>query len=93
MPLLDDARAMAEDLVALRRDLHRHPELGFRETRTAALVAERMEALGYAVRTGGGLAVVDPLSETAPRWRCAPTWTRFPSPRRRGATTAPRSTA
>lgn len=37
-------------LVADRRDLHQHPELGFHETRTATLVAERLERLGYAVR-------------------------------------------
>jgi amidohydrolase len=37
-------------LVAIRRDLHAHPELGFQETRTSLLVAERLEALGYAVR-------------------------------------------
>lgn len=39
-------------LVALRRDLHRHPELGFCETRTARLVAERLVDLGWAVDTG-----------------------------------------
>ncbi len=37
-------------LVATRRDLHAHPELGFQETRTGLLVAERLEALGYGVR-------------------------------------------
>ncbi len=37
-------------LVATRRDLHAHPELGFQETRTSLLVAERLEALGYGVR-------------------------------------------
>jgi len=37
-------------LVATRRDLHAHPELGFQETRTSRLVAERLEALGYGVR-------------------------------------------
>ncbi|MGH7538656.1 MAG: M20 metallopeptidase family protein, partial [Gemmatimonadales bacterium] len=37
-------------LVADRRDLHQHPELGFEETRTSALVAERLEAHGYTVR-------------------------------------------
>ncbi|HEV8266007.1 MAG TPA: amidohydrolase [Gemmatimonadales bacterium] len=41
-------------LVAARRDLHQHPELGFEETRTATLAAERLKALGYAVRTGVG---------------------------------------
>ncbi|MGH7699352.1 MAG: M20 metallopeptidase family protein [Gemmatimonadales bacterium] len=38
-----------DELVATRRDLHAHPELGFEETRTAALVAARLERLGYAV--------------------------------------------
>ncbi len=42
------------ELVATRRDLHAHPELGFQEHRTAALVAERLAALGYRVRTGVG---------------------------------------
>src|SRR2546425_11758871 len=39
-------------LVATRRDLHQHPELGFEERRTGALVAERLERLGYAVKKG-----------------------------------------
>jgi len=41
-------------LVATRRDLHQHPELGFEERRTGTLVAERLKALGYSVRTGVG---------------------------------------
>lgn len=42
-------------VVETRRDIHRHPELGYRETRTAALVAERLRALGFdEVRTGVG---------------------------------------
>jgi amidohydrolase len=46
-------------LVETRRDIHRHPELGFRETRTAALVAERLRALKFdAVRTGVGVTGV-----------------------------------
>lgn len=43
-----------EGLVALRRDLHRHPELGFEETRTAGVVADRLEALGLSPRRGVG---------------------------------------
>jgi amidohydrolase len=46
------------DVVAVRRDLHRHPELGFEETRTAALVAERLRALGYAVSEKIGITGV-----------------------------------
>jgi amidohydrolase len=41
-------------LVATRRDLHQHPELGFEERRTSALVAERLGRLGYTVRSGVG---------------------------------------
>src|SRR5256712_11777015 len=41
-------------LVATRRDLHQHPELGFQETRTSTLVAERLQSLGYQVKTGVG---------------------------------------
>ncbi len=41
-----------KELVQLRRDFHRHPELGFREVRTSRIVAERLEPLGYRVRRG-----------------------------------------
>ncbi|MDP3803262.1 amidohydrolase [Brevundimonas sp.] len=41
-------------VIAWRRDLHAHPELGFAETRTAALVAEHLRSLGMEVRTGVG---------------------------------------
>jgi amidohydrolase len=43
-----------ESLVATRRDLHRHPELGFEETRTAGIVAGRLGGLGWSLRTGVG---------------------------------------
>lgn len=44
----------AADLVAFYRDLHEHPELSFQEERTAALVAERLRALGFETTTGVG---------------------------------------
>lgn len=41
-------------LTAIFKDLHQNPELAFTETRTAAIVAKELEALGYAVTTGIG---------------------------------------
>jgi IAA-amino acid hydrolase len=52
--LIPAAERFADDLVSLRRDLHRHPELSFRENRTAGVMADRAEALGYSVRRGVG---------------------------------------
>ncbi|TCN36349.1 M20 aminoacylase family protein [Sinorhizobium americanum] len=40
------------ELVAIRRDLHAHPELGLEERRTSAFIAGHLEALGYKVTTG-----------------------------------------
>ena len=48
LPSSPDAQAMAE----WRHAIHRHPELGFEETRTSALVAERLAAWGYEVTSG-----------------------------------------
>ncbi len=47
-----------EDIVALRRDFHEHPELGFEETRSAAIVAGRLKDLGLEVRTQVGVTGV-----------------------------------
>lgn len=57
-PFLTQAQALLPELVDTRRDLHRHPELGFRELRTAGIVADRLEALGLAVRRGVGITGV-----------------------------------
>jgi hippurate hydrolase len=51
-----------EDLEALYRDLHSHPELSFAETRTAAELARRLTIAGYEVHTGiGGTGVLGVL--------------------------------
>ncbi|HUE76434.1 MAG TPA: amidohydrolase [Longimicrobiales bacterium] len=56
---LRHARSIQADLVRLRRDIHRHPELSFREERTARMAADAAEAAGFAVRRGiGGTGVV-----------------------------------
>jgi amidohydrolase len=52
--MLQRAQGLSEIMTTIRRDIHRHPELGFQEHRTAERVAERLEQLGIAVRTGVG---------------------------------------
>ncbi|WP_095195424.1 M20 aminoacylase family protein [Pseudomonas sp. Irchel 3A7] len=45
---------VASDLHAIRQDIHAHPELGFEENRTSALVAQSLKEWGYEVHTGIG---------------------------------------
>ena len=54
MTTLDDLAPLHADMTAWRRDIHAHPELGFAETRTADLVAGRLEAFGLEVARGIG---------------------------------------
>ena len=55
-----------DELAALYRDLHAHPELAFAEHRTAGIVAARLNDLGYRVTTGvGGTGVVGVLANGA----------------------------
>lgn len=61
------AAALEPKLIAWRRDIHQHPELGNMEVRTAALVADHLRALGLEVRTGvAGTGVVGVLRGGAP---------------------------
>lgn len=66
MSPIDRIRTYADDLVALRRDLHAHPELGFEEVRTSGIVAERLEKLGFAVHRGLGKTGVVGVIEGRP---------------------------
>ncbi|MFW6182312.1 MAG: M20 metallopeptidase family protein [Chloroflexota bacterium] len=50
----EEAQALFEDLVQWRRHLHRHPELGFEEEQTAALIAGELSDLEMEVQTGIG---------------------------------------
>lgn len=54
---------MAPQLVAWRRDLHRHPELAFAEHRTAGIVASHLASLGLEVQSGVGRTGVVGLLE------------------------------
>ena len=49
MKLIDTILADAAEITAIRRDLHKHPELCFHEERTAPLIAAGMAAAVAAV--------------------------------------------
>ncbi len=51
---IDLPETILHEVIATRRDLHQHPELGFEEVRTAAIVAERLRLLGFQVHVGIG---------------------------------------
>ncbi len=54
MKLIDTILADAAEITALRRDLHRHPELCFQETRTADVIAKALTDWGIPVHRGLG---------------------------------------
>ncbi|HEY8333404.1 MAG TPA: M20 aminoacylase family protein [Tardiphaga sp.] len=62
MPTLDRIEGFADELTAIRRDLHAHPEIGFEEVRTSGIVAEKLASWGVEVHRGlGGTGVVGVL--------------------------------
>jgi amidohydrolase len=68
MSFLNRAEELKDRLIAIRRDLHRHPELAFQEVRTAQRVAETLHELGIEYETGAAkTGVVAYLGEGEPR--------------------------
>ena len=65
--LLEEAEGLRGELVAVRRAIHQQPEFGFAEHHTAALIVERMRALGAQLRVGvAGTGVVAELGRSKP---------------------------
>jgi hippurate hydrolase len=54
MNLIDSIVQEAADMAAIRRDIHAHPELCFREVRTAELVAQKLTEWGIPIHRGLG---------------------------------------
>jgi len=57
----DEIAAISEEILAIRRDIHAHPELGFQEFRTAQLVEDQLNGLGLRVRRCAGTGVIGVL--------------------------------
>jgi amidohydrolase len=63
--------ALEDELIAFRRDLHAHPELGHAETRTTARVATRLTAAGIRLRQLTGTGLVADIGPVDPGYRVA----------------------
>ncbi|MDO8399015.1 MAG: M20 aminoacylase family protein [Bradyrhizobium sp.] len=62
MPTIERIEDFADELTAIRRDLHAHPEIGFEEVRTSGIVADKLTQWGIEVHRGlGGTGVVGVL--------------------------------
>jgi amidohydrolase len=71
MPALPHIESFADDLTAICRDFHQHPEVGFEEVRTSGIVAELLEQWGIEVHRGlGGTGVVGTLKGKGSGTRC-----------------------
>ncbi len=67
MALVEKIVGYSDELTALRRDFHAHPELGFEETRTSGIVADLLEKWGIETHRGiGGTGVVGVLEGSGP---------------------------
>ena len=66
MQISDQIEQSRDELIALRRDFHQHPELGFEEYRTAEVVESYLKALGLTTRRMAGTGVVAVLDGSRP---------------------------
>ena len=63
---LAEASVIERDLIALRREIHRHPELGRQEENTAQLVGRELTALGIPFRRTAGTGIAGELTGALP---------------------------
>ena len=56
--LMAEAQALSTDMIDLRRDIHRHPELGLDNPRTQGLIIDALAPLGYEITTGSDISSV-----------------------------------
>ena len=49
-----EVKNIAKEIISIRRDIHKHPELGFEVHRTAELVSKHLNKLGFDVSSGIG---------------------------------------
>lgn len=65
MTILDEAKALQGYVSGLRRDIHRHPELGWQETRTQGVICRELDAMGIPYERVCGTGVIAVLRGAA----------------------------
>jgi amidohydrolase len=60
------ARSLAREVIAIRRDIHAHPELSFKEKRTAAVIEKKLKSCGVKTRRMAATGVCGYLDGAAP---------------------------
>ena len=65
MTMLDRARAIEDEIIRLRREIHRFPELAFQEVRTAQLVADTLREAGEVLGWRPTMPLADGIAATA----------------------------
>ena len=58
MDIRERIAGLKDELIELRRDFHKHPELGFQEHRTSGIVEDYLRGLGLPVKRAAGTGVV-----------------------------------
>ena len=66
MDIKKENEQLSSELIALRRDFHRHPELGLREVRTSGIVEAYLKDLGLEVRRCTETGVIGVLRGAQP---------------------------
>jgi amidohydrolase len=62
--ILENAKALQEEMVATRRQIHANPELSFKEVETASFAAKQLRSYGYTVTEGiSGTGIVADFGE------------------------------
>jgi len=64
--LSDEVRAVTPDVVSIRRDVHKHPEAGFKETRTADLIERRLAAIRVEAKRIAGTGILATIKGSKP---------------------------
>ena len=61
------SKELFQQMVRIRREIHMHPELGYQEENTAAIITEELKRLGIKATTGiGKTGVLGQINDTGP---------------------------